>query len=134
MSLTQLAIAILYDLVLDKQHTKNVALMLAFDLKGSGKPSGVSWTPTMEERRALLGCFLISSVHVYFRSLLPQANICSLQVMLYFTERKHSAMRVPAMVYLKSLEAQLQDFKANIPSELSDNSKSLLPYTETHTL
>ena len=75
-SFTQLAIAILYDLGLDKQHSKNAALMLAFDLKGSGKPSGVSWTPTMEERRALLGCFLISSVHVYFRSLLSQANIC----------------------------------------------------------
>ena len=38
-----------------------------------------------------------------------------------------TAMRAPAMVYLKSLEAQLQDFKANIPSELSDNSKSLSP-------
>jgi len=78
MSLAQLAIAIMYDLGLDKQHSKNAALMLAFDLKGSGKPSGVSWTPTMEERRALLGCFLISSVHVYFRSLLSQGTICRL--------------------------------------------------------
>ena len=65
MSLAQLAIAIMYDLGLDKQHSKNAALMLAFDLKGSGKPSGVSWTPTMEERRALLGCFLMSSVYVF---------------------------------------------------------------------
>jgi hypothetical protein len=34
-----------------------------------------------------------------------------------------TTMKAPAMFYLKSLEMQLQDFKSNIPSELSDNSK-----------
>lgn len=32
--------------------------------------------------------------------------------------------RVPAMFYLNSLEAQLQDFKSKVPSNLSNNSKS----------
>jgi len=40
---------------------------------------------------------------------------------------ENTPMRAPAPIYLKSLEAQLQDFKSNIPSELSDNSKSLSP-------
>lgn len=39
----------------------------------------------------------------------------------------------PAMFYLKSLEAQLRDFKSNIPSESLDNSASSSPllFTET---
>jgi hypothetical protein len=61
-SLIQLAIAILYDLGLDKPPSKDPAVMLAYDLKGVGKPSGISRVPSMEERRALLGCFLMSSV------------------------------------------------------------------------
>lgn len=32
-------------------------------------------------------------------------------------------IRPPAMVYLKSFEAQLHDFKSNIPSEFADNSE-----------
>jgi hypothetical protein len=66
MSLIQLAIAILYDLGLDKPPSKDPALALAYDLKGVLRPSGFSRSPTMEERRALLGCFLMSSVYAYF--------------------------------------------------------------------
>lgn len=64
-SLVQLAIAILYDLGIDKPPSQDPALLnLAYDLKGMGKPSISLKSPTMEERRALLGCFLMSSVYV----------------------------------------------------------------------
>ena len=38
----------------------------------------------------------------------------------------NSFIRIPAMVYLKSLETQLHDFKSHIPRELVDNGKSFL--------
>jgi hypothetical protein len=66
-SLVQLAIAILYDLGLDKAPPKDPGMVLAYDLKGAAKPSGIPRVPVMEERRALLGCFLMSSVQVYIR-------------------------------------------------------------------
>jgi hypothetical protein len=174
MSLVQLAIAILYDLGLDKPPSKDPSLVLAYDLKGTRKPSRLSRSPTMEERRALLGCFLMSSVYVYVHLQLFQANIgrsssflrkgdtlrwtaysdeClrlietqkefasdALLVQLVkvrlISEKARDAswssalaevdhfMRPPAMFYVKSLEAQIHDFKSNIPSELTDNSKS----------
>ncbi|KIN05469.1 hypothetical protein OIDMADRAFT_153650 [Oidiodendron maius Zn] len=65
-SLVQLAIAILYDLGLDKPPSKDPALALTYDLKGIKQPSRFSRPPTMEERRALLGCFLMSSVSSSF--------------------------------------------------------------------
>ena len=61
-SLVQLAIAILYDLGLDKPPSNDPGLILEYDLKGARKPSRFSRSPTLEERRALLGCFLLSSV------------------------------------------------------------------------
>jgi hypothetical protein len=61
--LVQLAIAVLYDLGLDKAPSKDPALSIAYEMKGILKPPGLS--RTMEERRALLGCFLMSSVQVY---------------------------------------------------------------------
>jgi hypothetical protein len=63
-SLVQLAIAIVYDLGLDRP-SKDAAFNLEYDPKGVGKPSRLSRHPTMEERRALLGCFLISSITFY---------------------------------------------------------------------
>jgi hypothetical protein len=68
---------------------KDPSLMLTYDLRGSGISSGISWTPTMEERRAFLGCFLMNSVHVYFHRRFSQANVrkpCS-------TLRKGSTLR-----------------------------------------
>jgi hypothetical protein len=43
----------------------------------------------------------------------------------------HTTMRAPAMFYLKALQAQLQDFKSGIPSDLSNNSKSFSLCTTT---
>ncbi|KAE9370271.1 hypothetical protein N431DRAFT_559479 [Stipitochalara longipes BDJ] len=62
LSLGQLAIAMLYELGLDKPATSDPALILLYDLKGLRKPSRLSRAPTSEERRALLGCFLMSSL------------------------------------------------------------------------
>lgn len=73
-SLVQLAIAILYDLGLDKPPSKDPALVLTYDLKGIKRPSRFSRPPTMEERRALLGCFLMSSVYNYVHLQSSPAN------------------------------------------------------------
>ncbi|RAK95160.1 Zn(II)2Cys6 transcription factor [Aspergillus ibericus CBS 121593] len=59
-SLLQLAIAILYDLGLDKPPSQDPGLLLSYDLKGNSRPSRCSRLPSMEERRALLGCYLVS--------------------------------------------------------------------------
>jgi hypothetical protein len=64
MALVQLAITVVYDLRLDKPPSKDPALMVAYDLKGFGRPSKLSRAATMEERRALLGCFTMSSMQV----------------------------------------------------------------------
>ncbi|KAH6658497.1 hypothetical protein BKA67DRAFT_214989 [Truncatella angustata] len=64
-SLVHLAIAMLYDLGLDKPPSEDPVLLLAHRLKGSELPLRSSRTPSNEERRALLGCFLISSVSCF---------------------------------------------------------------------
>ncbi|KAL3426139.1 zn 2cys6 transcription factor [Phlyctema vagabunda] len=64
-SLSQLAIAILYDLGLDRAASRDSGLAILYDLKGTKKPASLSTPHTMEERRALLGCFLLSSVPSY---------------------------------------------------------------------
>ncbi|CAI7667385.1 unnamed protein product [Penicillium discolor] len=61
-SLVQLAIAILYDLGLDKPPRQDPGVTIAYELKGIVKPSRFTRSPTSEERRAFLGCFLISTV------------------------------------------------------------------------
>lgn len=62
--LVQLAIAIVYDLGLDKPPLVDPAIRFAYTLKAS-KPPGTSKVPSLEERRALLGVFCLSSVYVY---------------------------------------------------------------------
>jgi hypothetical protein len=169
----QLAKAILYDLRLDMPPSKDPALILAYDLKGVGKPSRLSKSPTMEERRALLGCFLMSSTFVLVHLQISPANrsrtfsylrkgetlpwtiysdeclqvieaenefasdvlLVQLVKLRLISEKVVDAPwsgsvaeadyygRPPAIFYLKSLEAQLRDFKSNIPSELMDNSE-----------
>ena len=61
-SLVRLAIAILCDLGLDKRTSLEPAVLLLYELKGILKRPQISNEPTMEERRALLGCFLLSSM------------------------------------------------------------------------
>lgn len=63
LSLVQLAIGILFELGLDKAPSNDPGLMLTYDLKGLKKPARLVRSPTMEERRALLGCFLMSSMY-----------------------------------------------------------------------
>jgi hypothetical protein len=57
-TLLQIAIAILYELGLDKRASKDPGLILMNDMKGLPQPAK---PPTMEERRAWIGCFLMSS-------------------------------------------------------------------------
>ncbi|KAF7953725.1 uncharacterized protein EAE97_001124 [Botrytis byssoidea] len=64
-NLIQLSISMLHNLGLDKPPPRDPAVMLAYDLKGSGKPARLSRVPTNEERRALLGYYLLSSVSCY---------------------------------------------------------------------
>ena len=62
-SLVQLAIAVLYDLGLDKPPSNDQGLLLEHELKGIPKPSRCFRSPTLEERRVLLGCYLLSSTY-----------------------------------------------------------------------
>ncbi|KAK9328779.1 hypothetical protein V1520DRAFT_345197 [Lipomyces starkeyi] len=165
-SLIQLAIAILYDLGLDKPPSKDPALSLAFKLKGAGNPPALSRTPTMEERRVLLSCFLMTSVSsstfrkgstlrwtVYSNECLrivetekefeSDALLVQLVKLRLISERVNdlplspavaevdTTARAPTMFYLKSLEAQLQAFKSNIPSNLSNNKTLLMEFYMT---
>jgi hypothetical protein len=58
----QLGIGIMYDLGLDKAPSpRDLTTILTYDLKGD--VAGPPGNRTMEERRALLGCFLMSSVY-----------------------------------------------------------------------
>ncbi|KAL9016820.1 MAG: hypothetical protein Q9185_005864 [Variospora sp. 1 TL-2023] len=91
-SLAQLAIAILYDLGLDKPSLSDPGLMLEYDLKGLPRPSQGPGLRTTEERRALLGCFLLSSVPSFARKgqALPWTAYCT-ECLLVLEERKEFA-------------------------------------------
>ncbi|KAI1618975.1 hypothetical protein EDD37DRAFT_624261 [Exophiala viscosa] len=60
-ALVQLAVAIVYDLGLDKPPSEDPAMAFAYNLKGASKPPIIARAPTLEERRALLGVFMLSS-------------------------------------------------------------------------
>jgi hypothetical protein len=57
-TLLQIATAMLYELGLDKPASNDPGLILTNDMKGLRQPPR---SPTMEERRAWFGCFLMSS-------------------------------------------------------------------------
>lgn len=59
--MVQLAIAIIYDLGLDRGPLRDPVLIHAQDMRGGFRHPRVLKTRTTEERRALLGCFLLSS-------------------------------------------------------------------------
>ncbi|GAT30507.1 hypothetical protein RIB2604_03500630 [Aspergillus luchuensis] len=92
-SLMQLAIAIVYDLGLDKPPAQDPSLLLSYDLKGHNRPSHYSRLPNMQERRALLGCFLSFQKQIRgFRSQIPpeltdnkilQMELYSAEMMIY---------------------------------------------------
>ncbi|KAL3440265.1 hypothetical protein BJX65DRAFT_290824 [Aspergillus insuetus] len=62
LSLLHLAIAIMYDLALDKPLSFDAGLGLMYDVKGMKKGPMPPRTPGLEEKRAVLGCFLLSTV------------------------------------------------------------------------
>ncbi|KAL2865264.1 Zn(II)2Cys6 transcription factor domain-containing protein [Aspergillus lucknowensis] len=61
-SLVHLAISILYELGLDKPPCQDPGLIAFYDLKERKKPARLLRPPTLEERRLVLGCFLVSTV------------------------------------------------------------------------
>ncbi|KAF2433121.1 hypothetical protein EJ08DRAFT_708529 [Tothia fuscella] len=152
--LVQLAIAVLYDLGLDKPLSKDPALSLLHDLKGTMKPARLYRSPTMEERRALLGCYMLSSVKGTCIRWTAFASECLNMVetekefesdalliqwvkLRRIAESVNSASeaeivnKAPVVFYLRSLESQLHEFKKNIPLGLAEN-KTLL--TELYTI
>jgi len=64
-NLIQLAIALVYDLGLNKPPYQDQALILAHTIKGIPPPPGSERSANLEERRALLACFLLTSGYVY---------------------------------------------------------------------
>ncbi|MCJ1359174.1 MAG: hypothetical protein MMC33_009174 [Icmadophila ericetorum] len=160
----ELAIAILYDLGLDKPPSNDPGLILEYDLKGARKPSRFSRSPTLEERRALLGCFFLSSVPSFVRKgetlrwtaycdeclrvLEEQKEFASDELLIQLVKVRLIAEKVvdlpwsgaaegdhfarpSATFYLKSLQAQLHNFKSSTPSELADNHTLLLELYNT---
>jgi hypothetical protein len=59
--MVQLAIAIIYDLGLDRGPLRDPVLIYAQDMRGVLRHPRVTKSRTTEERRALLGCYLLSS-------------------------------------------------------------------------
>jgi hypothetical protein len=76
---TQLAQALVFDLGLNKPLPKDPDTMLNFNSHGCPRPL-LSTVRTMEERRAVLSCFLVSSMYVFFSLCFSesQANIFSI--------------------------------------------------------
>ncbi|KAF2717803.1 hypothetical protein K431DRAFT_232320 [Polychaeton citri CBS 116435] len=66
-SLAQSAKAIVYDLDLDKPPSTDASLQLLNELKGACKPTRRPYPPSFEETRALMGCFLLSSISSFAR-------------------------------------------------------------------
>ncbi|PYH98989.1 hypothetical protein BO71DRAFT_3062 [Aspergillus ellipticus CBS 707.79] len=150
-SLVQLAISILYDLGLDKPPLQDAGLMLAYDLKGISRPSHFSRSPSMEERRALLGCFLVSSGSMLSRNGEPlrwtpyfddclrvveeqkeetsdillvqlvKLRLLAGKAMDYPGTSSATGSVSPASFYLQSMQMQLRDVRSQIPSEITDN-------------
>ncbi|KAL5319887.1 hypothetical protein ACEPPN_012945 [Leptodophora sp. 'Broadleaf-Isolate-01'] len=141
----------LYNLGLDKPPPllKDPASLLAHELKNTGSPERLSKT-TNEERRALLGCFLLSSVSCYtlakgnpllwtahsehcLRMLEHEKEFDSDALLVQLVKLRLLSTRIndgfgaegmvtaPVSFYLKSFEGQLQNLKDNIPPELSNN-------------
>ncbi|CAD6586535.1 MAG: hypothetical protein ASARMPREDX12_002379 [Alectoria sarmentosa] len=149
----QLAMALVADLGLNKPPLKEpTQMMLNFDARGCPiKPFSPS-TRTMEERRAVLGCFLLSSVYgpssLYDKECLTVlaeskehpsdvllAHLVKLQLVV---ERLRQApwhdghgdptglARAPPAFYLKALQAELQDIRVKLPPEIQRNDILLL--------
>ncbi|KAL4931419.1 Zn(II)2Cys6 transcription factor domain-containing protein [Aspergillus undulatus] len=62
MALVHLAVAIMYDLALDKPLSFDAGLGLMYDVKGMKKSSVAPRAPGLKEKRAVLGCFLVGTV------------------------------------------------------------------------
>ncbi|KAL4936704.1 hypothetical protein BDV06DRAFT_233222 [Aspergillus oleicola] len=62
LSLVHLAVAIMYDLALDKPLSFDAGLGLMYDVKGMKRAPMPPRAPGLEEKRAVLGCFLVSTV------------------------------------------------------------------------
>ncbi|KAL4953936.1 hypothetical protein BDW69DRAFT_164202 [Aspergillus filifer] len=62
LSLVHLAVAIMYDLSLDKPLSYDAGLGLMYDVKGMKRAPMPPRAPGLEEKRAVLGCFLVSTV------------------------------------------------------------------------
>ncbi|KAL4964280.1 Zn(II)2Cys6 transcription factor domain-containing protein [Aspergillus stella-maris] len=62
LSLVHLAAAVMYDLALDKPLSYDAGLGLMYDVKGMKRAPMPPRAPGLEEKRAVLGCFLVSTV------------------------------------------------------------------------
>ena len=68
-NLVQQAVAIVYHLGLHATLPNDPGLALMYDLRGIPRPPRLTRTETLEERRALLACYILSSGYVLIPSL-----------------------------------------------------------------
>ncbi|KAI0843906.1 hypothetical protein F5Y00DRAFT_249993 [Daldinia vernicosa] len=147
---TQLAVSLVFDLGLTKPVLKDPDSTLCWNRKYS-RPA----TPrTMEERRAVLSCFLITSIVSSFLQKIdalrwtphmddclqklseenecPNDEVLVKQVQLQFIIEKtnqqasHDGAREPTCTYLESLHSQLQDVKESVLCKPQGNEVLLL--------
>jgi len=89
--LTQLAISLVFDLGLNKRPFRDPDVMFNFKPNGCPKPSP-STVRTMEERRAVLGCFLITSMYIHIFPCFPDPQAKFFQHLVILTENRCIAL------------------------------------------
>ncbi|OJJ45998.1 hypothetical protein ASPZODRAFT_142635 [Penicilliopsis zonata CBS 506.65] len=151
-NLMQQAVASIYELGLHEPPPSDPGLILSYDIKGIPRPSRMTRAETVEERRALLSCYLLSGRNqslrwtAYFDECLAvlEGNeddllLCQLVRLRLLAETAHTAWSgvkhtsdlSSAMLHLRSLKHQLQVFRDNIPPQLLQNKPLLLQLHDT---
>ncbi|OKL64224.1 hypothetical protein UA08_01025 [Talaromyces atroroseus] len=156
-ALALLAISTVYDLDLDKAPSTDMGFVLHDSVKGATNITAQSSRyPTMEERRALLGCYLLSTVSSslrkgqslrwtsYFDDCLRvlqdtkenesdetlvqivKLRQVSDKVVDYSRLGEGPSEGIPATFYVKSLRSELHESVTSIPSNLPQNKILLL--------
>lgn len=147
---TQLAVSLVYDLGLNKPIPKDLQLSLCI---GSHKPpKALSVQQTMEERRAVLGCFLITSNISSFLQKIdalrwtphmdeclrildelqecPSDAVLVQQIRMQLVIERVGALgvaehpKMPMSFYLQSLRSQLREVGRVAPPQLQQDGKS----------
>ncbi|OJJ42586.1 hypothetical protein ASPZODRAFT_125305 [Penicilliopsis zonata CBS 506.65] len=149
-NLIQQAVAIVYELGLHEPPPKDPAVRLAYDVKCILQPVRLTRRETVEERRALLACYTLSSLPwtAYLDECVSTLEahkeaddllLCQLAKLRLIVDTANTAYchaydpshQESALLHLHSLTHRLGSFKAGIPPSLAQN--KLLRLQRHHT-